>query len=170
MKRFLSLMVGLVMSFTLFAQSSKPIEYPKYDVDSNGQQVLVMTIQQAQSLDNSTDLLALLERLNTQINDYDSVCVKVINDKEAVIASQKIEISKLKQSLDNKDEQIKALQGEVASYLKKILILEDQLANRGKVIDEKNLQIRKMKTKMVLGGIGGGVAIIGLILGLIVTN
>lgn len=170
MKRFLSLMVGLVMSFTLFAQSSKPIEYPKYDVDSNGQQVLVMTIQQAQALDNSTDLLALLERLNTQINDYDSVCVKVINDKEAVIASQKIEISKLKQSLDNKDEQIKALQGEVASYLKKILILEDQLVNRGKVIDEKNLQIRKMKTKMVLGGIGGGVAIIGLILGLIVTN
>ena len=170
MKKFLSFIVGLACSFSLFAQVSKPIEYPRFETDSNGQQIVLMTIQQAQALDNGTDLLALLEKLNTQMGDYDSVCVKVINDKEAVIASQKIEISKLKESLNNKDQQIKALQGEVASYLKKILILEDQLTNRQQVIDEKNLQIRKMKTKMVLGGIGGGVAIIGLVLGLILVH
>jgi len=169
MKRFLSLIVGLILSFSSFAQVSNPIEYPKYDTDSNGQQVLVMTIQQAQALDNSTDLLALLEKLNTQMSDYDSICVKVINDKEVVIASQKIEISKLKQSLDNKDEQIKSLQGEVASYLKKILILEDQLANRQKVIDEKNIQLRKAKTKMIFGGIGGSV-IISVLVGLLIVN
>ena len=104
------------------------------------------------------------------MGQYDSVCVKVINDKEQVIASQKMEISKLKESINNKDLQIKALQGEVASYLKKILILEEQVDNRQQVIDEKNLQIRKMKTKMVFGGIGGGVAIIGLVLGLLLVH
>lgn len=170
MKKFLSLMVGLILSLSAFAQHSKPIEYPKFETDSNGQQVLVMTIEQAQALDNSTDLLALMERANSQIGSYDSVCVKVINDKEQVIASQKLEIAKLKESLNNKDEQIKSLQGEVASYLKKILILEEQVTNRQQVIDEKNLQLRKMKTKMVVGGIGGGVAIIGLILGLLVIH
>ena len=170
MKKFLSLMIGLVLSLSSFAQYSKPIEYPKFETDSNGQQVVVMTIEQAQALDNSTDLLALMEKANTQIGSYDSVCVKVINDKEQVIASQKIEIAKLKQSLDNKEQQIKALQGEVASYLKKILILEDEVANRQQVIDEKNLQIRKMKTKMVIGGIGGGAAIVGLVLSLILIH
>jgi hypothetical protein len=170
MKKFLSLMVGLILSLSTFAQYSKPIEYPKFETDSNGQQLLVMTIEQAQALDNSTDLLALMERANSQISSYDSVCVKVINDKEQVIASQKLEIAKLKESLNNKDEQIKSLQGEVASYLKKILILENEVTNRQKVIDEKNLQLRKMKTKMVVGGVGGGVAIIGLILSLIVLN
>ena len=170
MKKFLSLMVGLILSLSAFAQHSKPIEYPKFETDSNGQQVLVMTIEQAQALDNSTDLLALMERANSQIGSYDSVCVKVINDKEQVIASQKLEIAKLKESLNNKDEQIKSLQGEVASYLKKILILEEQVTNRQQVIDEKNLQLRKMKTKMVVGGIGGGVAIIGLILSLLVIH
>ena len=170
MKKFLSLIVGLVLSLSAFSQYSKPIEYPKFETDSNGQQVIVMTIEQAQALDNSTDLLALMERANSQIGQYDSVCVKVINDKEQVIASQKLEIAKLKESLNNKDQQIKALQGEVAAYLKKILILENEVANRQQVIDEKNLQIRKMKTKMVFGGIGGGVAIIGLVLGLLLVH
>lgn len=171
MKKFLSLIVGLVLSLSAYSQYSQPkIDYPKFETDSNGQQVIVMTIEQAQSLDNSTDLLALLEKQSTQMGSYDSVCVKVINDKEQVIASQKMEIAKLKESLNNKDQQIAALQGEVASYLKKILILESEVANRQKVIDEKNLQIRGLKTKMVFGGIGGGVAIIGLILGLVVLH
>ena len=171
MKKFLSLIVGLVLSLSAYSQYSQPkIEYPRYETDSLGQQVLVMTIEQAQCLDNGTDLLVLLQKINTQMGDYDSVCVKVINDKEVVIASQKMEIKKLKESLVNKDEQIKALQGEVASYLKKILILESEVANRQQVIDEKSLQLRKMKTKMVVGGLGGGVAIIGLVLGLLLIN
>ena len=171
MKNFLSLIVGLVLSLSAYSQYSQPkIDYPKFETDSNGQQVLVMTIEQAQSLDNSTDLLALLEKQSTQIGQYDSVCVRVINDKEQVIASQKMEIVKLKESIDNKDQQIKALQGEVGAYLKKILILEEQVTNRQQVIDEKNLQIRKMKTKMIFGGVSGGVAIIGLILGLVVLH
>ena len=171
MKNFLSLIVGLVLSLSAYSQYSQPkIDYPKFETDSNGQQVLVMTIEQAQSLDNSTDLLDLLEKQSTQIGQYDSVCVRVINDKEQVIASQKMEIVKLKESIDNKDQQIKALQGEVDAYLKKILILEEQVTNRQQVIDEKNLQIRKMKTKMIFGGVSGGVAIIGLILGLVVLH
>ena len=171
MKKFLSLIVGLVLSLSAYSQYSQAkIDYPKFETDSNGQQVIVMTIEQAQNLDNGTDLLVLLQKQNTQMGQYDSVCVKVINDKEQVIASQKMEIAKLKESINNKDLQIKALQGEVASYLKKILILEEQVVNREQVIGEKNTQIRKMKTKMVVGGLGGGVAIIGLIVGLLMLN
>ena len=171
MKNFLTLIIGMILSLSAYSQYSQPkIDYPRFETDSLGQQVLVMTIEQAQNLDNGTDLLVLLEKKNTQMSQYDSVCVKVINDKEQVIASQKMEIAKLKESINNKDLQIKALQGEVASYLRKILILEDEVANRQQVIDEKTLQLRKMKTKMVVGGLGGGVAIIGLILGLLVIH
>ena len=171
MKNFLTLIIGMILSLSAYSQYSQPkIDYPRFEIDSLGQQVLVMTIEQAQNLDNGTDLLVLLQKQNTQMGQYDSVCVKVINDKEKVIASQKMEIAKLKESINNKDLQIKALQGEVASYLKKILILEDQVDNRQQVIDEKNLQLRKMKTKMIVGGLGGGVAIIGLILGLLLIH
>ena len=171
MKNFLTLIIGMILSLSAYSQYSQPkIDYPRFEIDSLGQQVLVMTIEQAQNLDNGTDLLVLLQKQNTQMGQYDSVCVKVINDKEQVIASQKMEIAKLKESINNKDLQIKALQGEVVSYLKKILILEDQVDNRQQVIDEKNLQLRKMKTKMIVGGFGGGVAIIGLILSLLLIH
>lgn len=168
MKNLITLIIGLVLSLTAFAQDS--IEYPKFEVDTNGQQVIVMTIEQAQSLDNSTDLLFLLEKINTQVGDYDSVCIQVINDKDIVIASQKIEISKLKESLVNKDEQIKTLQNQIYLYIKKVNILENEIDNREKVIKEKNSQIRKIKTKMVIGGIGGGATIIGLVLGILLIQ
>lgn len=171
MKKFLSLIACFVLSLSAYSQYSKAkIDYPKFETDSNGQQIIVMTIEQAQSLDNATDLLVLLEKQSTQIGKYDSVCIKVINDKEQVIASHKLEIDKLKEILNNKDQEIKSLQGEFESHIKKFILLEEQVDNRQQVIDEKNIQIRKMKTKMVFGSLGGGIAIIGLILGLIVLH
>jgi flagellar motility protein MotE (MotC chaperone) len=171
MKKFLSLIACFLLSLSTYSQYSKAkIDYPKFETDSNGQKVIVMTIEQAQSLDNATDLLVLLEKQSTQIGKYDSVCIKVINDKEQVIASHKLEIDKLKEVLNNKDQQIKSLQDEFESQLKKFILLEEQVDNRQQVIDEKNLQIRKIKTKMVFGSLGGGIAIIGLLIVLLITH
>lgn len=168
MRKFLSILASFMFFVTSFAQTS--IQYPKFDVDSNGQQVVILTIEQAQSLDNGTDLLILLEKLNTQMYDYDSVCVKVINDQDKVIASQKIEIFKLRESLNNKDEQIESLRVQISLYVKKISILEEEVSNRQGVIDEKNRQITKMKAKMFIGGIGGAVTIFGLFLTLLMIQ
>jgi hypothetical protein len=126
-----------------------------------------MTIDQAMKLDNNSELLQLFEKLNSQLGEYDSACVKVINDKEKVISVQKIEIAKLKESLQNKDEQIASLQHRIAEYIVNVGILQDQVKNREGVISEKDRQIRGLKTKMIFGGIGGGAAIVGLILGII---
>ena len=93
-----SILLIFALIISLFSYSQK-IDYPKFDIDSLGQQVVVMTIEQAQALDNNSDLLLLFEKLNSQMADYDSVCVKVINDKDNVIVSQKMEISNLKKSL-----------------------------------------------------------------------
>jgi predicted phage tail protein len=151
-----SLFLLTLISINVYSQ----IDYPKYEVDSLGQKVIVMTIEQAQSLDNNSEMLSLFEKLNSQIGSYDSVCVKVINDKDVVISSQKLQISKLKESLNNKDEQITTLQSEIKQHEVKEKILQDQVDNRQEVIGEKDKQIKKMKLKMILGG-GVGAAIIG---------
>lgn len=154
---------------TLFSSSvsAQTINYPRYEVDSLGQKVVVMTIEQAMKLDNNSELLTLFEKLNSQLGEYDSACIKVINDKEKVISIQTIEISKLKESLNTKDEQIASLQHRIAEYIVNIGILQDQVKNREGVISEKDKQIRGLKIKMMVAGIGGGAAIIGAILGLI---
>lgn len=165
MKKLL-ILFSLLISLSVSAQ----IDYPHYEKDSLDQQVVVMTIAQAMKLDNNSELLGLFEKLNSQLGEYDSICIKVINDKEKIISVQKLEISSLKEALSNKDAQITNLQKQVALYIDRVGILEDQVENREAVISEKNLQIRGLKTKMIFGGIGGGVAIIGLVLGLILVH
>jgi hypothetical protein len=160
----------LILFLLLTINSFSQIDYPKYIVDSLGQNVIVMTIPQAMRLDNNSELLGLFEKLNSQLGEYDSVCVRVITDKEKVIAVQKLEITKLKESLNNKDVQIKNLQNQISKYIITIGILEQEVENRNSVISEKDLQIRGLKTKMIFGGIGGGTIIIGLILGLILIH
>lgn len=166
MKKLSLLLISILFSLTLMSQ----IDYPRYEVDSLGQTVVVMTIEQAQKLDNNSELLSLFEKLNAQMLDYDSVCIRVINDKEYVISTQKLEISKLKESIDLKDEKIITLQKEIEEHNKKVNLLEQQLLNRNDLIKVKDEEIRRLKIKMAVGGSASGLAIIGLIIGLILIK
>lgn len=166
MKKILTILAFLFCSIPTFSQ----IEYPRYSVDSLGQKIVLLTIEQAAKLDNNSELLLLFEKMNAQISDYDSVCVKVVTDKEKVISSQKLEIAKLKEALNNKDDQISTLQKEIGDYVIRVNILEKQLENRNLIISEKDSQITGMRGKMLFGGIGGGVVIIGLVGLLILIN
>jgi len=166
MKKLSLLLISILFSLTLMSQ----IDYPRYEVDSLEQTVVVMTIEQAQKLDNNSELLSLFEKLNAQMLDYDSVCIRVINDKEYVISTQKLEISKLKESIDLKDEKIITLQKEIEEHNKKVNLLEQQLLNRNDLIKVKDEEIRRLKIKMAVGGSASGLAIIGLIIGLILIK
>jgi hypothetical protein len=66
-----NIFIIILSFFALF--SSAQIDYPKYSVDSLGQKIVLLTIDQAMRLDNNSELLGLFEKLNSQISDYDSV-------------------------------------------------------------------------------------------------
>lgn len=163
MKKIL-IIIFLMISTISFSQG---IEYPRYEVDSLGQKVLVMTIEQAQKLDNNSELLELFEQLNTQIGSYDSICVQAINDKNVVISNQKVLIGELKNSLDTKDSSIVNLQNQVTKYQVNEVISNDKIENLNYQIKLKDEKIRQQKTKMIIGGGIGGVSIVGLILGIL---
>ena len=149
---------------TMFSQLTQPIKYPRFEVDSLGQKVVIMTIPQAMKLNNNSNILEKFEKLQAEMKDYEDICIKVINDKDQVIAKLDVVIAKQDGQLVTKDEKINALQGEILAWMEKNNILEKQLANRQEVIDEKDKQLSRLKTKMVVGGIGGSVVIVGLLL------
>lgn len=161
------LFIFLMASIISYAQ---PGGYPKYSVDSLGQKVLILTIDQARKLDSKLDILNLFTQLDAQMKQQDTACIKVINDKERVIAVQKLQISSLNSSIEIKDAQLAKLQDRIIEYITQIEILEQQVENRKSVIDEKDSQIKKLKIKMLFGGIGGGLTILGLITGLVLIN
>jgi anion-transporting ArsA/GET3 family ATPase len=163
MKKILVILTTLILTST-FAQVTPSIKYPRFEVDSLGQKVVVMTIPQAMKLNNNSDLLKKFEAQDIKIKEYETLCVKVISEKDVVISKLTVTIGQQDGQLIVKDEKIKSLQCEIFGWLEKNKVLETQLANRQEVINEKNTQLGKLKTKMVIGGGLGTIAIIGLIL------
>ena len=147
-----------------FSQVTTEIKYPKFEVDSLGQKVIVMTIPQAMKLNNNTDLLNKFEAQGIKMKEYEILCVRVISEKDVVIAKLNATIVKQEDQLSEKDGKIKALQGEILGWMERNKVLELQLANRNQIIDEKNKQLGTLKTKMIIGGGLGSLALIGLIL------
>lgn len=162
MRKLLALI--MLMFTTLAFSQQKEIDYPRYEVDSLGQKVVIITIRQAMILDNNSDLLILLKKQVVEMNEYEDICVKVINDKEVVISKMTVQISKLEKDLVVKDDKIKILQDEILALVAKLKLSDEQLANRDDVIKTMNKQMSKLKTKMIIGGIGGGIIIVALVL------
>ena len=162
MRKLLALI--MLMFTTLAFSQRKEIDYPRYEVDSLGQKVVVITVRQAVILDNNSDLLILLKKQVVEMNEYEDICVKVINDKEVVISKMTVQISKLEKDLVVKDDKIKILQDEILALLAKLKLSDEQLTNRDDVIKTMNKQMSKLKTKMIIGGIGGGIIIVALVL------
>lgn len=170
MKNVIFTLIGfIIITISSFSQSNK-IEYPRFVTDSLGQVIVEMTIEQAQKLDNNSDLLSLFETLSLQLDNYDSICVKVINDKDIVIGEQKIEIGKLKESINNKDEEISNLQSQISDYIQREILYNQQISNKNDIIKEKDNQLRKIKTKTWLTGTIGGAIALGLLTALIVVT
>jgi peptidoglycan hydrolase CwlO-like protein len=153
------LLLTLLFTMSSFAQ----IDYPRIETDSLGQQVVIMTIEQAQKIDNKLELLKLFENLNSQINDYEIVCLKVINEKEEIIAKQDILINNLRYLNLNKDSQIENLQKQINNYKLKEENYKKELENKDKEIKLHKDKIKKQRNRMILGGSLGGAIIGGLV-------
>ena len=163
MKKIYVILMTFIFA-TAFPQLTPEIKYPKFEVDSLGQKVIVMTIPQAMKLNNNSDLLIKFEAQDIKIREYETLCVKVISEKDNVIAKLNVTIGHQDGQLLVKDEKIKSLQGEILGWMEENKVLETQLLNRQEVIDQKNKQLSRLKTKMIIGGGLGSAAIIGLIL------
>jgi len=160
-----NLLLTFLLLFSLTAYSQ--IEYPRFEKDSLGRAIIIMTVEQAQALDNNTDLLNLFEKLDTQLGEYDEACIRVIGQKDAVIAVQDIQIKTLKESLLNKDDQIVKLQKEVSLNEAKISSFETELKKKNEEIELHKGEIKRVKTNAILGGSISTVGVIGLIIALI---
>ena len=165
MKKFLAILIFLAFTLTAYSQS----EYPRFETDSLGTKVVVMTIEQAQKLDNNSELLVLFESLNSQIGEYDSVCIKVLGEKDQIINLQTIQISDLKKSLLTKDEKIANLQKSSDEKDTKIVNLNTIITNKDAEINLHLDEMKRVKRKYLIGGSFGG-AILGFVLGAILVH
>lgn len=147
--KFLLTFISVLFFTIAFSQ-----EYPRIEKDSLNNDVMVFTIDQAQRVDNDLELLNLYKTLDDECAKQESVYVQVVNDKDVVIASQKLEIAALIEYSKSKDSQITVLQKQVSEYQNNNSILKIQVDKKEIIIVEKDLQIGILKSRFTWTGIG----------------
>jgi hypothetical protein len=155
----------LLLLLPLFSFSQ--IDYPRIEKDSTGQVIVIMTLEQAQALDNASDLLALFEKMDADIADYDYACIKVINEQGQVITSMNREILNLKDQCRVKDAKVDTLQANINSYIAKEVTWKKEVENTQKIAEEYKKELRISKWRNIIGGSTSGLIIVGLITALI---
>lgn len=160
-----NILTFIIIMFTSII--SAQIDYPKIEKDSLGQVVVIMTIEQAQKLDNDSELLAELKKLGSA-NDIEKIAyIKIIDGNEKVITSQKVEIAKLNIVIGNKSTEITELKARIDEYIIGATILNTKYSKSQEMVTLRDEKIKNLKTKMLFGGIGGSIVIIALIAAII---
>ncbi|CAG7580279.1 MAG: hypothetical protein SLAVMIC_00336 [uncultured marine phage] len=166
--KYLFLLFTFMFSAIGFSQEDSTVnEYPKY-IFTETDTFVVFTMEQAQKIDNDYELLVMLEDLADHQEIGDSAFIKVINDQEQQIALLKVEVEALKDVGDDKDTVISKLNDQIELYKSNEEKYEQELVNKDKIIEEKDKQIKKHKRQKLFGGIGGGAAIITLVVLLLI--
>lgn len=159
MKKLIALLLIILFGFVGYSQT-----YPKFETDSSGKKLVVLTLEQAQALDNQTDLLILFEKLNGEIGQYDSICLQLVNEKDSVIASQTLQLDNFKRDVAKKNEILCNLAKTNQENQKSISTYKVQLELKNQEIALHKKEIKRVKKKAYLGG---GIA--GTILGLVIA-
>jgi hypothetical protein len=158
----------LLISNRLLSQASFGT-YPALSRDSSGKDIVLLSLKQAQDLDNKADLLLLLEKVSVQMNAVDSFLIKVINDKNTIIEQQDLNLNELRYLIGTKDRQIINLRNTVTDYTTKEINYRNELENKDLEIKLHISEISKLKRRVLFGGLGSGTAII-LVTALLLTR
>ena len=160
--RLVFLIFLLIFSSLSFISSQNTIS----EIDSNGNQIIILTIDEVRDIDYKLDIL---DKLLNSVSDLDSAFVQLIRDKDNTIELQNDKISKFEELNNIKSEQIENLNEQIKNYKYKEITYLEELENNKKEINLHIEEIRNQKNKRLLQGIGSGIIISGLFTLLIVN-
>lgn len=163
MKKFILMMILMMTSILSYSQ----IEYPRVETDSLGNKVVVMTIEQAQKVDNNFEILNLLQKQGTECDSLNTAYLKVIDNLGNQVALLELDVKKLKEQIKSKDEQISNLQTQLKNMTDANTLCEKQKANKDEEIKILKDEVKKQKRQKIVGFIVGAAGVVGGILLLI---
>lgn len=164
MKQFLTLLCFLMMSMSLKAQT----ELPQYFVEGGDTIGIIISIEQAQMLDNDSELLELFKKMRIDCDNLDTHYVSVINKLEEQIVLLKIQNSDLIRQGEEKNRLIGNLKAALALSEENTRLCEEQLLLREEEIKILKTQIFKEKVKKIVS-VGGNVAL-GIVTVILLTK
>ena len=153
MKKIL-LLLTLLLSFYTYSQ-----DYPKIELNSKGEKVVVFTLDQAQKIDNDLEILALMKVARVKCDSLNLSYIKVIDEQRGEIIVLKKLNDELSKNEKDKDKQISNLSDQNSNLQKNIDLCNKENGNKDKEIEGLNDDIKKVKWKSLGGGFVAGVVL-----------
>jgi len=160
MKKLL-LMLILFLNFVVYSQ-----EYPKLETDINGCTIVVMTLEQAQKIDNSFELLKLMEKSSIECDSLKISYLKVIDVYKNQVGLLETDITLYKSQIVDKNRQIESLQKIISNCEQGAHVCDEQITVRDEQIDLMKKEIKTLKRKR---NIAYGVGLTGIIGGILMV-
>lgn len=151
------------MFFTFLTFSQK---YPRIEKDSLGNKFVIMTYEQAQKIDNTFELLNLLEKAGAECDSLSLSYIKVISKFEKQVSQFETNLTLYKGQVIDKTNQITNLTQRLKNSEDDAKLCNDQIEVRDKQIILLDEEISTLKTKR---NIAYGVGIAGTILGILLA-
>lgn len=166
MNRFILSIAFILLSIFAFSQN---IEYPRIETDSLGRKVVIMTIEQAQKIDNNFEILDLVTKQGSECDSLNTFYLSVIDKQGKQVGLLELSVKSLKEQIKDKDTQITNLQTQLSNETNNVSLCDEQKVLKDKEIKLLKDDIKKQKIQKVIGFIVGGVGIIGGVLLIIVA-
>jgi len=147
----------LFLSFNLLSQ-----DYPRYELNEKGEKVVVViTLEQAQKIDNDLDVYELLKVSKLNCDSLNLSYLRVIDEKNKQIIIYKSLIDENNKQIIDKDKQISILTNEIKNLKSDVELCNKQNSNYEK---EKEILKKSANKKIIIGSTAGlVVGVIGTI-------
>jgi len=155
------LILTLILTISSFLSFSQTIDYPRIETDSLGRKVVIMTIEQAQKVDNNLEIINLLTKQGTECDSLNTAYLKVIDKQGKQISLLELDVKTLKEQINDKDIQIKNLQTQLKNETESNKLCDDQKKLKDEEIKLLKREVRRQKMQKVVGFIVGGVGVVG---------
>lgn len=155
MKKILITILITLSSMILYGQSSN---YPKYYIQSGDTIGVIISLDQAQKINNDEDMLVLLQKMRLNCDSVSSDYLLVVDKYNKQVALLNLKIMKLNESESTQIDMINNLKKQIIDYQISEKLSETQLQDSEKEIKIKDNIIKSLKFKRdVSYGVGGAV-------------
>ena len=153
-----SLFLTLLLSLT-YLISSAQTELPRYLIENGDTIGVIISVEQAQKLDNNSELLELFKKLRIDCDNLDTHYIQVINSLNEQGALLKVNVSELEGQSSSLSSWNESLKEQLKNSEKSNKLCNEELENKDQEIKILKGELRRQKIKKVVS-VAGNVALI----------
>lgn len=156
MKSILTFVLTCLLTVSAYCRIDTT-SYPKYYVVNNDTVGVIITIEQAQKIDNDLEIKNLLEKSLIDCDSLSSQYIVVVDKLEKRVAILEVKNSELLKATSQQEMIIGKLNDKIKNFEKELILCDEQGKKKDQIISNQNKTINKLL-------IGGGALNLGLII------